>query len=195
MLKFSLKLKMDLIKSSMKLVKQIGFPILGLALLSCESKEVKQIEIENAGELKKQIIQEIAKTMSPKDTLFLVNERTIGVCGNDDRYDGVTTPEERLEELKYIKENPYFINLATGFDEKYAINGKVIFVGYAFDSEFTSASQHFYNDSLKVKKKMLDLQPLKVKKDSVEIRIQNYSDREDFKQLLFVKRNSNWEKQ
>lgn len=185
---------MKLIKNTKEFLRKIGFPILGLVLLACEAKEGKQTEVENASELKTQIIHEIAKTMSPKDTLFLVNERTVGVCGNDDRYDGVTTPEERFEELKYIKENPYFIDLATGFDEQYSINGKTIFVGHGFDDEFTSATHHFYNDSLKIKKTVHDIHPLKVTKDSVEILIQNYSDSQDFKQLLFVKRNSSWEK-
>lgn len=178
------------------IIKQSVFLSIAFLSVACgsDSKDLKQTEIENAGEIKKQIIQEIAKTMSPKDSLFLVTQRILGVCGNDDRYDGITTPEERLEELKYIKENPYFIDLTTGFDEQYSINGKVIFIGHGFDDEFTSATQHFYNDSLKIKKKILDLQPLNVKKDSVKIILRNQSDSEDSRTFLFVKNNSKWEK-
>ncbi|WP_300670268.1 hypothetical protein [Soonwooa sp.] len=179
-----------------RIQKQSIFLSIALLSVACGSgsKDLKQTEVENAAQLKSEMIQEIAKTMSPKDSLFLVTQRILGVCGNDERYDGKTTAKEKLEEQKYIKENPYFIDLSTGFDEQYNIDGKVLFTGTAFNNEFSTATQHFNNDSLKIKKKILDLQPLNVKKVSVEIILRNYSYSEDSKTFLFVKNNSKWEK-
>lgn len=189
-------MKFFFLNKNKSIVKQSMFLSIALLSVACGSgsKELKQTEVENAAQLKSEIIQEIAKTMSPKDTLFLVTQRILAVCGNDDRYDGKTTIKEKLEEQKYIKENPYFIDFSTGFNEQYNINGKVLFTGTAFDEEFTSATQHFNNDSLKIKKKILDLQPLTVKKDSVEVILRNYSYSEDSRTFHFVKNNSKWEK-
>ncbi len=189
-------MKFLFLNKNKSIVKQSMFLSITLLSVACDSgsKELKQTEVENAAQLKSEIIQEIAKTISPKDTLFLVTQRILAVCGNDDRYDGKTTIKEKLEEQKYIKENPYFIDFSTGFDEQYNINGKVLFTGTAFDEEFTSTTQHFNNDSLKIKKTVRDIQALKVKKDSVEIILRNQSDNEDSRTFLFVKNNSKWEK-
>lgn len=180
-------------KASLKQSKFLSIAFLSVACGS-GSKDLKQTEVENSVQLKSEIIQEIAKTISPKDSLFLVTQRMLGVCGNDERYDGKTTAKEKLEEQKYIKENPYFIDLLNGFSEQYNIDEKLLFTGTAFNDEFTSTTQHFYNDSLKVKKTVRDIQALKVKKDSVEIILLNNSDGQDFRKFLFVKNNSKWEK-
>ncbi|SKB90065.1 hypothetical protein SAMN05660477_01708 [Soonwooa buanensis] len=184
---------LNIYKASLKQFKFLSIAFVSVACGS-GSKDLKQTEVENSTQLKSEIIQEIAKTMSPKDTLFLVTQRILGVCGNDDRYDGKTTINEKLEEQKHIKENPYFIDLSKGFDEQYTIDGKILFTGTAFNNEFSTTTQHFNNDSLKIKKTVRDIQALKVKKDSVEIILRNQSDNEDSRTFLFVKNNSKWEK-
>ncbi|WP_131368708.1 hypothetical protein [Chryseobacterium luteum] len=57
--------------------------------------------------------------LNPKDSLFIVTTRSFGVCGNDERYDGFTTPIEKFSEIKFILENPYFVDGSKDFKENY----------------------------------------------------------------------------
>ena len=175
-----------------KLFVPIIILLLASALQSCGRNALKQIEIENPKQLKVEIIKELAKKVNSKDTLFLVTSRMFGVCGNDERYDGITTPKEKMNELKYIKENPYYIDENKDYKEKYNFNDKVIITRTAFDNEFTSETIKFNNDSLKIKKEIFDIQYISIKKDTVDISVFDYNNNKHSFQFKMALNNSVW---
>src|SRR6218665_2084151 len=92
-----------------------------------------------------------------KDTLYIATTRLLGVCGNDERYDGSNTLTKQIDWIKYVKANPYFIDVSKVAEHIYTSGNKVIITGEAFDATFTSGSIHFDNDTLNPKKKVCDL--------------------------------------
>lgn len=142
-----------------------------VAIAFFTSCDAKHIEVPNSEQLKHAIVDEIANKIHIDDTLFLALHRTLAVCGNDERYDGITTPEEKLVEQQYIRDHPYFIDVSNGFDNIYQINGKTIITGSVFDNEFTASTFQFDNDSLSDKNSIYDIVFTKVQKDSVEVQV------------------------
>lgn len=108
----------------------------------------KQTELEKPKELAKTFITHITKELPAEDTFWLVNRRIRGVCGNDPRFDGVTTLGERMEEFRSLRNNPYVFNLLTAFENDYTIADKTIIIGEAFYSKFTSESTLYPPDTL-----------------------------------------------
>ena len=172
------------------------FPLVLLAavLSSCkETKIVKQTEVENPAQLKEQIMRELADRINPHDTLFVATTRILGVCGNDERFDGVTTPAEKLEQLEYIREHPYFVEIKKDYRESYKFGDKILVTGKVSDEQFSSKNSNFDNAQLRKKKTILDLQYLKIKKDTVQVRAFDFhnSEKTDV-EMTFVLKNSSW---
>lgn len=162
-------------------------------LIGCEENAGgKQTEVENSKQLKEEVMKELVNQLKPKDTLFIVTSRILGVCGNDERYDGVTTPQEKLEENKYIRENPYYVDVQKDYLEKYVVGKSVVITGSAFDNEFSSTLVSFNNDSLKVKKNVYDIQFTDVKKDTVTVSGFDFINNKNALQFKMVLRNSRW---
>lgn len=162
-------------------------------LIGCEKNAGgKQTEVENSKQLKEEAIKEFVSQLKPKDTLFIVTSRMLGVCGNDERYDGNTTVQEKLEEKKYIRENPYYVDADKGYLEKYAVGKSVVITGSAFDNEFSSNLITFNNDSLKVKKNVYDIQFSDVRKDTVTVSGFDFINNKNALQFKMVLRNSRW---
>lgn len=88
--------------------------ILTLTVLTIFICQIERKEVKNSKQLKEEIIKEVVNKLNPKDSLFIVTARTLGVCGNDERYDGFTTPIEKFSEIKFILENPYFVDGSIG---------------------------------------------------------------------------------
>ena len=107
----------------------------------------KQKEVEQPKELAKIFIAHIIKKLPKENTLWLVNRRMRGVCGNDPMFDGVTTLPERMGEFHSLWNNPYVFNPLTAFEDDYKIGEKTIIVGEAFQSNFTSNSALYPPDT------------------------------------------------
>lgn len=162
-------------------------------LISCEKKALgKQIEVEGPKQLKEAAVKEFVNQLKPKDTLFLVTSRMLGICGNDERYDGITTPQEKLEEKNYIQDNPYYVDVEKDYLEKYVVGKSVVITGGAFDNEFSSTLVSFNNDSLKVKKNVYDIQFTDVKKDTVTVSGFDFINNKNALQFKMVLQNSRW---
>lgn len=83
----------------------------------------KQKEIKNPEIISDKLIHEFAKNVASKnDTIYLALTTMAGVCGNDPRFDGIATLEEKLQEMEYLRKNPYF------FDTRYFKNGYRILI-------------------------------------------------------------------
>lgn len=159
-------------------------------IISCKTEKT---EVEYSKQLKDEVIKELTVKLNPTDSVFIVLHRMLGVCGNDERYDGTTTLSERMDEIKYNKEKPYFVDVDKGFNEIYQINGKTIITGSAIDNKFESKSISFDNDSLKVKKRVYDIQFESVKKDTVYVSLFDFINEDDKPiKLRMVLNNSKW---
>lgn len=155
--------------------------------------QIERKEVKNSKQLKEEIIKEVVNKLNPKDSLFIVTARTLGVCGNDERYDGFTTPIEKFSEIKFILENPYFVDGSIGFKENYLINNKTIITGGAFDNEFASNTLNFKYDEVKNEKQVYDIQFTTVNKDTVYVSIFDYFSRERRNvKFKMVQKNSKW---
>lgn len=160
------------------------------SIFSCNTE---QFEVQNSKQLKDEIIKELAYKLNHNDSIFLVLNRFLSVCGNDERYDGVKTPKEKLEEIKFLKENPYFVDVNKDFNEIYHINGKTIITGNAFDNIFDSRLINFHNDSITVKNTIYDIQFQSVKSDTVYVSIFDFNNSESKPiKLKMVSNNSIW---
>lgn len=170
-------------------------------LFSCKKQiEVKnpaqlenQTEVENPALLKDQIMQELANRFNPKDTLFVETTRILGVCGNDERYDGVTSPAERQQKIEYIREHPYFVDIKKDYRETYKFGNKILVTGEVFDEQFSSKNLNFDNAKLAKKKTIVDLQYLEIKKDTVKVQAFDFHNSEKTGvEMTFVLKNSRW---
>lgn len=160
------------------------------SIFSCKTE---QTEVENSKQLKEEIIKELAFKINPNDSIFLVLNRILGVCGNDERYDGIITPIEKLNENKYVRENPYFVDVNKDFNEIYQIKGKTIITGSAFDNKFESRLINFNNDSLKFKKTVYDIHFQSIKADTVYVSIFDFNNSQNKSiKLKMVLNNSIW---
>lgn len=186
------KLKRPTNKQMKKLLVPIITLLLASVLESCGRNIFKQIEIENPKQFKEEVIKELTNKINPKDTLYLTTSRMLGICGNDERYDGVTTPEEKLEELKYIKENPYYIDENKDYEKQYNFNDKIIITGTAFDNEFTYGNLKFNNESLKIKKQVYDIQYTSVKKDTVVVSVFDFNNNQTAIRFKMALNNAKW---
>lgn len=132
----------------------------------------EQKEVENAKQLKETVIHFIANEIDSKDTIFISINRDFPICGNDERFDGIETPEEKEAKLNYIKANPYFIDYEKDYENKYVINNKVVILGTTFENEFNSNLLNF--DYSKDKSKAIyDLVFSTIKKDTVQAMVYN----------------------
>ena len=162
-------------------------------LIGCEKNAGgNQTEVENPKQLKQASVKEFVNQLKPKDTLFMVTSRMFGVCGNDERYDGVTTPQEKLEEKKYIHDNPYYVDAEKDYLGKYVVGKSVVITGSAFDNEFSSTLVSFNNDSSKVKRDVYDIQFTDIKKDTVTVSGFDFINNKKALQFKMVLRNSQW---
>lgn len=167
--------------------------ILTLTVLTILICQIERKEVENSKQLKEEIIKEAVNKLNPKDSLFIVTTRILGVCGNDERYDGFTTPIEKFSEIKFILENPYFVDGSIDFKENYLINDKTIIIGEALDNEFTSNTLEFTYDEMKNEKQVYDIQFTTVKKDTVYVSIFDYFNNESRSiKFKMVQKNSKW---
>lgn len=171
-----------------------SFCWIAAVLFSCkETRILKQTEVENSAQLKDQIMQELVNRLNPKDTVFVAAKRVLGVCGNDERFDSITTPAEKLEELEYIRKHPYFVDINKDYRETYKFGNKILVTGEVFDERFSSKNSNFDNAQLAKKKIILDIQYLDVKKDTVQVRAFDYKNAKKADiQMTFVLKNSNW---
>ncbi|KQT29581.1 hypothetical protein ASG22_19860 [Chryseobacterium sp. Leaf405] len=167
--------------------------ILTLTVLTILICQIERKEVINSKQLKEEIIKEAVNKLNPKDSLFIVTTRSLGVCGNDDRYDGFTTPIEKFSEIKFILENPYFVDGSEDFKENYLINNKTIITGGALDNRFSSNTLNFTYDEVKNDKQVYDIQFTTANKDTVYVSIFDYFNSEN-KNIKFkmVQNNSKW---
>lgn len=153
----------------------------------------RQKEIAWSEQLQTKIIKQIAEKFSFKDTLYIATTRLSGVCGNDERYDGSNTLTEQIERIKYVKANPYFIDVSKVAGNIYTFGNKVMITGEAFDATFTSGSIHFNNDTLNPKRTVYDLVFRTREKDRLVVAIADYENGNTEKwQATFISKNGDW---
>lgn len=172
--------------------KKLILTLLTLFILTILSCQIQRKEVENSKQLKEEIIKEVVKKLEPKDSLFIVTTRNFGVCGNDERHDGVTTISEKFAERKFIRENPYFVDGSIDFKEKYIINNTIIITGEAFNNQFTSNSINFNYDEHE-QTNVYVIQFTSIKKDTVSVSVFDYLNSQNNNiTLKMVQKNSKW---
>lgn len=175
------------------MIKKIILTILTLTILTILVCQIERKEVENSKQLKEEIIKEVVNKLNPKDSLFIVTARTLGVCGNDERYDGFTAPIEKFSEIKFILENPYFVDGNTDFKENYLINNKTVITGGALDNEFSSNTLKFTYNEATNEKQVFDIQFTIIKKDTVYVSIFDYFNSESRNiKFKMVQNSSKW---
>lgn len=133
----------------------------------------RQKEIALPVEIQSEVMKQIAAQLPFKDMLYLATTRTVGVCGNDERYDGIRTISEQIERIKYVRKNPYFIDGSKMEEHVYTFGSKVIITGSASATAFTSGNIHFDNDN-HPNKVSYDLAFPTVEKDRLVIAVTDY---------------------
>ncbi|GAL63297.1 hypothetical protein [Algibacter lectus] len=154
-------------------------------------------EVENSNQLKTEIVNEIASSLSNNDTLYLATKREYGVCGNDSRFDGTTTFSERIQEIKHLLDNPFYLDLSKDFEMSNSLNGNTIIVGIIFDNNFMSEKYNFevILDSSNQKKELYEVKDISIKKDTVIIYSYSLHKSENDKvKMEFIKVDSKWKR-
>ncbi|MEL0649942.1 hypothetical protein V6246_00825 [Algibacter sp. TI.3.09] len=154
-------------------------------------------EVENSNQLKTEIVNEIASSLSNNDTLYLATKREYGVCGNDSRFDGTPTFSERIQKIKHLLDNPFYLDLSKGFEMSNSLNGSTIIVGIIFDNNFMSEKYNFeiISDSSNQKKELYEVKDISIKKDTVIIYSYSLNKSENDKvKMEFIKVDSKWKR-
>ncbi|GAL82742.1 hypothetical protein JCM19274_551 [Algibacter lectus] len=154
-------------------------------------------EVENSNQLKTEIVNEIASSLSNNDTLYLATKREYGVCGNDSRFDGTTTFPERIQKIKHLLDNPFYLDLSKDFEMSNSLNGSTIIVGIIFDDNFISEKYNFeiISDSSNQKKELYEVKDISIKKDTVIIYSYSLHKSENDKvKMEFIKVDSKWKR-
>lgn len=184
------------------LIRVLSISLMTISFFGCQNKAesihttpvvLEQKEIVHSKQLKDLIIKEAANLMDSQDTIYLVTQRILPICGNDDRYDSITTPEEAKAEENYIKENPYYIDNEKGYEPLYKLDSKIIVTGTSFENEFNSINSNFKYPSQHNQKKVYDISYRTILKDTVQVLIYDYYNNDGFdKELNFVLMDGKW---
>ncbi|MDO7138125.1 hypothetical protein [Algibacter lectus] len=154
-------------------------------------------EVENSNQLKTEIVKEIASSLSNNNTLYLATKREYGVCGNDSRFDETPTFSERIQEIKHLLDNPFYLDLSKDFEMSNSLNGSTIIVGIIFDNTFMSEKYNFeiISDSSNQKKELYEVKDISIKKDTVIIYSYSLHKSENDKvKMEFIKVDSKWKR-
>lgn len=124
-------------------------------------------------QLKTAIICQVAQDLSIQDTLYVVTQRMLGTCGNDPRYDGVTTFSEKINEIKYNLGHPYILSGDKGYAPVYWFHGKTIITGSSMDNTYSSEKDTFDEDSARMHQ-ILDIEYTSIEREQVKVEIVKY---------------------
>lgn len=150
----------------------------------------KQKEVEKPKELAKSFITNAIRKLPEENTLWLVKQRIRGVCGNDPRFDGVTTFSERIGEFYSLWNNPYVFNSVNAFENDYIIDDKIFIIGESYLGGFTSKSILYLADTLIATPPIYDIKSAFIDKNNINFSLVDYAHSDSLilqTKMVFVK--------